>query len=75
MNIDDVKTILCDMPTTIKAYTISDKDGFYTIVLNARLSREQNLISYKHEIGHIINGDFQSKNSAGLIEFYAHHNN
>lgn len=73
MNIDDVKTLLCDMPTAIKAYTIS-KDGYYTIVLNSRLSREQNLISYRHEISHIINGDFQNRNNAGLIELFAHQN-
>lgn len=62
------------MPGTIKAYTVNNKDDTYTIVLNARLSHEQHLVSYKHELMHIINGDYNSRcNDVGIIEINAHH--
>lgn len=62
------------MPGTIKAYTVNNKDDTYTIVLNARLSHEQHLISYKHELQHIMNGDYNSRsNDVGIIEINAHH--
>lgn len=69
---DNVRTILADLPNTIGGYTILDTDGFYTIVLNQNLTRERNLISYAHEIDHIRRKDYESKQSVGLIEFYAH---
>lgn len=67
-----INTILLDMPGTIKAYTVADKNGDYTIVLNSRLNHEQHLASYAHEMHHIKNGDFDRKCSADLIEFFAH---
>lgn len=68
---ENVRTVYIDMPATIKGYTIA-KDDFYTIVLNSNLSNEQNKLTYMHEMYHITNGDFQSKNSVGLIEIFAH---
>lgn len=35
-----------------------NKDGTYTILLNSRLSRQQNKDSLIHELNHIKNGDF-----------------
>lgn len=69
---DDIRTVMADMPVSVKAYTILDQEGFYTIVLNANHSREQNLLSYQHELRHIMNKDFEKKTKAGLIELYAH---
>ena len=68
-----VNTVLADLPCRIKAYTIINKDMSYTIVINARMSYEMQLESYKHELGHIQRGDYEKKCSADLIEFYAHH--
>ena len=70
--IQDANTLLIDMPHRIKAYTVANKDMSYTIVINAHLSREAMLEAYKHELEHIINGDFEKKCSTNLIEFYAH---
>lgn len=61
-----------DMPTTIKAYTVMNNDDTYTIILNARLTDEQHLKSYYHEMKHIENGDYEKNNSVGLIEIIAH---
>lgn len=68
-----INTILIDMPIRIKAYTVRNKDGSYTIVLNSRLCSEQNIKSYKHELFHIQNGDYDGdcKNS-DLLEIFAH---
>lgn len=74
INIDDITVIYADMPATIKAYTVSNPDCTYTIVLNSRLSREQHLMSYHHEITHIQNGDYERKCSVDLIEVNAHKN-
>lgn len=68
---DNIRTILVDLPNTIGGYTVK-QDDYYTIVLNQNLSHDKNLITYAHEISHIENNDFESNCSAGLIEIYAH---
>lgn len=68
---DNIRTILADLPNTIGGYTIK-QDDYYTIVLNQNLSHDKNLITYAHEISHIKNNDFESNCSAGLIEIFAH---
>ena len=60
------------MPPRIKAYTVCNNDGTYTIVLNSRLTYEQHLLSYHHEMQHIENGDYDKKCNINLIEINAH---
>lgn len=67
----DIRTVLCDMPATVKAYTIC-KDGYFTVVLNQNLSHEQNMASYLHELKHIQNGDFEKKCNVNMIELFSH---
>ena len=69
---DDINVKFLQLPTTVRAYVVSNSDMTYTIVLNSALSREQNIIYYAHELDHIRNGDYEKKCSADLIEFYAH---
>ena len=68
----DVNCILADMPVSIKGYTIKNTDCTFTIVLNARHTREQNLLSYAHELEHILDGDFEKGCNVGILEFIAH---
>lgn len=68
----ETTVIYADMPTTIKAYTVINSDNTYTIVLNSRLSREQHLLSYYHEMKHIENNDYDKKCDVNIIEFQAH---
>lgn len=68
----NIRTILVDMPLSVKGYTVADSEGFYTIVLNQKLTREQNLLTYVHELGHIKNGDFDSLETVEIIEMLAH---
>lgn len=67
----DIRVYLCEMPTSIKGYTVL-KDDFYTIVINANLCEATQRKTYLHEYDHIINGDFEKRASADLIEIIAH---
>ena len=70
---DNVRVVLQDPPTRIKGFVLPDAtDDFYTIILNARHSRETNIETYKHELDHIENGDFYKDESANEIELRAH---
>jgi len=46
------------LPSRIKGYARQNPDGTYTIILNSRLSFEQNIKTYFHEMKHIKNNDF-----------------
>lgn len=67
-----INTLCADMPTSIKAYTVLNKDDTYTIILNARICHEQQLNAYYHELQHIRNGDYEKRTSADFIEIMAH---
>lgn len=69
---DNINVVFADMPTRIKAFTRKNSDSSYTIVLNSLLSREQNLLSYQHEIDHIQNGDYDTVCTVNMIEVFAH---
>ena len=71
-DIMDINVVLANMPVRIKAYTRKNADLSYTIVLNSAHSREQNEISYKHEMDHIEHGDYDLNCSVGLIEYWGH---
>lgn len=68
---ENIRTVLADMPCSVKAYTIC-QDDYYTIVLNSNLTHEQNMISYWHELRHIQNSDFIKSCPVNMIEFYSH---
>ena len=60
------------MPVSIRGYAVKNKDSTFTIVLNARHTREQNLLSYAHELAHIENGDYDNNCDVGILEMSAH---
>ena len=61
---------LMDLPPRIKGF-VTMCGGEPVIVLNARLTREQNLKTYLHELRHLRNGDFE-KADVDQIERDAH---
>ncbi|MGL5436823.1 MAG: ImmA/IrrE family metallo-endopeptidase [Lachnospiraceae bacterium] len=71
---EDINVQYADMPTTIRAYTAVNNDMSYTIVINSKLNNEQQLLSYQHEINHIINGDYEKRCGIDFIEITAHSN-
>ena len=46
------------LPPKIYAFVCENSDGTFTIVLDPRRSREQQIEDYSHEIWHIIHDDF-----------------
>lgn len=65
----DYQIILLDMSTN-EAVTVNE-DGSYTIFINARLNREQQIRSYYHAMKHIVGEDFDKEN-VQEIETLAH---
>lgn len=55
-------TILMDLPTSVRGLVFHDDAGDPVIVLNARLTREQNLKTYDHERRHIDRGEMFEPN-------------
>lgn len=62
---------MMDLPGKTKALTIPNADGTYTIIINSRLSFEQQQKSFLHELNHIYQNDF-GVNEIDLIEQIAH---
>ncbi len=69
----DYNIILKDMPTTVKAATVTNSDGTFTIIINSKLNYEQQCKSFQHEILHIINYDFEQENDISIMEYNAHY--
>jgi len=54
---DNQRVILHDLPTSVRGFVFQGEDGEPVIVVNSRLSREQNRKTYEHERKHIARGD------------------
>lgn len=68
-----VYTVLSDdMPSGFKGHVNHNRDDSYTILINAKLSYEEQKEVYLHELSHIANRDFERSN-CDLIEYSAHH--
>ena len=72
---DGIYTYYVDMPTTIRSFVVSNKDTTFSIIINAKIGRDQQLRAYRHELNHIKNGDYDKKCSIDLIELAAHEYN
>ena len=71
--LDNCITIFQNLPYKIKGFAVyNSNEDYYTIVLNSRLSHDQNLKTYIHELEHITNDDFHSGLSATKLETIAH---
>lgn len=68
---EDIRVIAMPLPGSIRAFTVQ-KDGFYTVIMRDDLSSDARLEAYRHELKHILNGDFDSQNTADLMEVFAH---
>lgn len=63
---------MVDLPVSVKAFVHRNDDDSYTIILNSRLCREQNVSSYLHELQHIDNADLESFETADSLEYRRH---
>ena len=67
----DIHICIVDLPTTVYSFVRKNLDS-YTIIINAKLSSEDRMRHYTHELQHIRNGDFEKDMSADEIEAEAH---
>ena len=51
---DDNEVILQDLPTSVRGFVFLGDDGEPMIVVNSRLTREQNRRTFRHEKKHIV---------------------
>ena len=59
---DEMEARLVDLPTSVRGFCYHDEDGEAYIVLNARLTHEQNKQTYLHEKAHIRRDDMYDPN-------------
>jgi acylphosphatase len=52
--------VYVDLPTTVRGFVRYNPDGTYTIVINSRMSAEQQRKTWIHEMRHIECDDFSS---------------
>ncbi len=50
---EENEVILQDLPTSVRGFVFQGEDGEPVIVVNSRLTREQNVKTYDHERRHI----------------------
>jgi hypothetical protein len=53
MTMEETKVILQDLPTSVRGFVFQGEDGEPVIVVNSRLTREQNRKTFYHEKKHI----------------------
>jgi len=53
---------LMDLPTSVRGFCYHDNNGEVFVILNARLTREQNRKTWNHEQEHIARGDMYEPN-------------
>ena len=57
---EDVPVVLVDLPPHVRGFVCLGSDYNPCIVINSRLSVEQQKKTWRHEMNHIINGDFDN---------------
>ena len=50
---EEREVILQDLPTSVRGFVFQGEDGEPVIVVNSRLTREQNCRTFRHEKKHI----------------------
>lgn len=63
---------LIDMPCSIPGITVMVDSDTFCILINARLSHEQQCTAYDHEINHIDNKDFDMMYDVNELESIRH---
>lgn len=59
---DERQALLVDLPTSVRGFCFHDDNGEEFIILNSRLTREQNRLTYDHERKHIERGEMYETN-------------
>lgn len=70
---DSIIIRIIDMPLSLRGATVKDENGDYNMYLNARLSDEERVKAYRHEIEHIRQGHFYQERPVADLEREARH--
>lgn len=54
---EERKVRLMNLPTSVRGLCYHDDDGEEFVILNSRLTHEQNVTTYRHEKKHLQRGD------------------
>lgn len=65
---DSIIIRIIDMPLSLRGATVKDENGDYNMYLNARLSDEERVKAYRHEIEHIRLGHFYDERPVAIKE-------
>lgn len=57
MPVTEVPIVLKDLPVGVRGFVCLGSDFEPVIVINSRLSREQQLLTYRHELRHLRRGE------------------
>ena len=69
---NDVKIYYADLPCSVRGFVKVFPDDFYGIVLNSRLSWEQNQKTLQHELDHISAHHLYTEVDIQEIEYLTH---
>ena len=61
MRMNDVPIVLKDLPPDVRGFICLGSDYEPIIVINSRMSREQQLETYRHEQKHLTRGDMYNE--------------
>ena len=59
---DNVPVVLMDLPTTVRGFVTTNSDCDPVIVINSRMTKEQQRKTFKHEMNHITTGQLYDDN-------------
>lgn len=66
---DNITTILADLPTTVHGFVTFGSDYQPLIVINSRMTVEQQRKTYRHELNHILRGDLWDEDYTDETEY------
>ncbi len=71
---DSINIKLIPMEYSVKGVSCCNEDGSYTIIINSKISYEQQLEAYRHELRHIAHDDYRC-DDIDWVELKTHYNN
>ena len=57
MSLNNIRVVPQNLPCTVRGFVVQDDMDGYCIIVNARLSQDQQRKTVKHELDHIRNGE------------------
>ena len=65
---DEYNVQLVDLPCSVRGAVSTDPEGFPTVFINARLSKEEQRKALRHELAHLANNDLINSLPLHVVE-------